>query len=39
MQIIFSGDNLHEMSEPVFWEKLEKYFKMFAKNFTKPAKC
>ena len=26
MQIVSSGDNLHEMSKPIFWEK--KYFKM-----------
>ena len=25
MQIVSSGDNLHEMSNPVFWEKKEKY--------------
>ena len=31
MQIV-SGDYLHEMSKPVFWEK---YFKMLsAENFT-----
>ena len=24
MQIVSSGDNLHEMSNPVFWKKLEK---------------
>ena len=23
MQIVSSGDNLHEISKPVFWEKLE----------------
>ena len=22
MQIVSNGDNLHEMSNPVFWEKL-----------------
>ena len=27
MQIVPSGDNFHEMSNPVFWEKLEKYFR------------
>ena len=27
MQIISIGDNLHEISKPVFWEKLTKYFK------------
>ena len=32
--------NLHEMSNPVFWEKLENYFKMSsAENFTHSAKC
>ena len=25
MQIVSIGDNLHEMSNPVFWEKWEKY--------------
>ena len=25
MQIVFTGDSLHEMSNPVFWEKYEKY--------------
>ena len=25
MQIVSMGDNLHEMSKPVFWEKQEKY--------------
>ena len=25
MQIVSNGDNLHEMSNPVSWEKLEKY--------------
>ena len=34
------GDNLHEMSNPVFWEKLKKkYLKMSsAENFTHSAK-
>ena len=33
------GDSLHEMSNPVFWEKYEKYFKMsYAENFTQSAK-
>ena len=22
MQIVISGDNLHEMSKPIFWEKI-----------------
>ena len=39
MQIVSSGDNLHEMSNPVFLEKLEKYFKMSsAENSTQSAK-
>ena len=25
MQIVSNGDNLHEISDLVFWEKLEKY--------------
>ena len=34
-----SGDNLHEMLKPVFWEKKKKYFKMSsAENFTQSAK-
>ena len=39
MQIVSLGDNLHEMSNSVFWEKYEKYFKMSsAENFTQSAK-
>ena len=39
MQIVFIGDSLHEMSKPVSWEKLEKYFNMWsAENFTQSAK-
>ena len=40
MQIVSLGDNLHEMSYPVFWEKnKKKYFKMSsAENFTQSAK-
>ena len=34
MQIVSNGDNLHEISSSVFLEKLEKYFKMSAENFT-----
>ena len=26
MQIVSNGDNLHEMPNPVFWEKYEKIF-------------
>ena len=30
---------MHEMSNPVFWEKKEKYFKVLsAENFTQSAK-
>ena len=37
MWIVSNGDNLHELSNPVFWEK---YFNMSsAENFTKSAKC
>ena len=28
MQIVSTGNNLYEMSKPVFWEKEEIYFKM-----------
>ena len=39
MQIVSSGDNLHEMPKPAFWEKLEKYFNMSsAENFTQGPK-
>ena len=35
MLIVSIGDILHEMSNPVFWEKKENYFEMSsAKNFT-----
>ena len=33
------GDNLHEISNPISWEKGEKYFKMsYSENFTQSAK-
>ena len=39
MQIVSLGDNLHEMSKPVFWKQKLKYFKMlFAENFTQSTK-
>ena len=41
MQIVSSGDNLHEMSNPVFWEnkKKKKYFDMSsAENLTQDAR-
>ena len=42
-QVVFQAncwDNLHEMSNPVFWQKEEKYFKILsAENFTQHAKC
>ena len=28
MQIVSEGDNLHEMSNPIFLGKIRKYFKM-----------
>ena len=41
MQIVSSGDNLHnlhEMSNFVFWEKIKKMFQMLsAENFTESA--
>ena len=38
MQIVFIEDNLHEISNPVCWEK-KKYFNMsHAANFIKHAK-
>ena len=30
MQIYSSGDDLHEMSDPIFWENKKKYFKMLS---------
>ena len=39
MQIVSTADNLHEMSNPIFYENKEKYFKMFyAEIFTQHAK-
>ena len=39
MQTVSIRDNLHELPEPVFWDKYEKYFKMlFAEVFTQTAK-
>ena len=39
MQFVSLGDNLHEMSKSIFWEKKEKYFKMSsAGNFIQSAK-
>ena len=35
MQIVFIGENLHAISDPIFWGK---YFKMSAENFTQSAK-
>ena len=38
MQIFTSGDSLHEMLDPVFWEKV-KYFNMSStENFTQSVK-
>ena len=40
MQIVSLGDNLHEVSNPVFWEKWEKYFKVLcAESCIQSAKC
>ena len=39
MQTVSNGDNLHEMSNPIFWKKKKKYFKILsAWNFTQSAK-
>ena len=39
MQIVSIGDNLHERSKPVFWEKYDKYLNMSPpENFTQNAK-
>ena len=39
MQIVSLGDNLHEMSKPIFWKKIRKYFKILsAEVFTQNAK-
>ena len=39
MQIVSLGDNLHELSNPVFEKNKKKYFKMSsAENFTQSAK-
>ena len=32
MQIVSNGDNLHELSNPVPWAKLEIYFNMSSTN-------
>ena len=31
-----NGDNLHEMSHPVYWKKQEKCFNMSSAKFFKP---
>ena len=36
MQIVSIGDNLHEMSNPVFWEDKKKYFKMLSAVLNEP---
>ena len=39
MQIVSLGDNLHEVSKPIFWKNKKKYFKiLFTENFTQSAK-
>ena len=39
MQIVSIRDNLHKMPNPVFWEKLEKYFELLsAEIFTQSVK-
>ena len=34
MQIVSNGDNLHEISNPVFWKKKKKIKMSSAENFT-----
>ena len=38
MQIVSSGDNLHELSKPIFWEKSENYFKMSSAELVQSGK-
>ena len=38
MQIISTGDNLHEISKPVFWESKKNISVSSAENFTQSAK-
>ena len=39
MQIVSTGDNLHEMSNSVFWGQKEKYSNISSpENFTQTAK-
>ena len=38
MQIVSNGDNLHEMSNPVFWEKKNNVSTSSAENFTQSVK-
>ena len=38
METFSLGNNLHEMSNPIFWENKKIYFKMSAENFTQSAK-
>ena len=40
MQIVSLGDNLHEVSDPIVSENLEKHFKILsAEIFSQHAKC
>ena len=40
MQIVSTGDNLHEMLNPVYGENQKKYLKMLStENFTQSAQC
>ena len=34
MQIVSSGDNLHEISGPVFWEKYELIMNLWSAEFA-----
>ena len=34
MQIVSQGDNLHEMSKPIFWEKEENIISVLSVQFA-----
>ena len=38
MQIVSTGDNLHEISKPIFWGKYKIYQNVVCWNFTQHAK-
>ena len=38
MQIVSTGDTLHEMTNPVYWENKKIFQQSSAENFTQSAK-